>query len=299
MSGFYRPPPPKTASKASTSTLCQKCLKRDIYECKTGAQARPYIARPSRTQQLLNPDLVPKLSSDTPNDLERKTGVADEILAAQARGRKRSTSMDRDDIASPRKRSRSADSSDSISTISTNRSRTHSPRRPREDEYMTSQAEGPAPRNGNGKRRRSPSYISVSEESDHEDRNTRRRRNVKSPERRGRGRERSSSSADHRIRGRYTPSRSITPGKPRRRLSPSYVPEQELKVREREKSRSPYRGSGRKKEDNRDWKNRRDDKQTNWQRESSPKRETRPVRERSLSPFSKRLALTHAMAGRR
>ncbi|TKA68781.1 hypothetical protein B0A49_06273, partial [Cryomyces minteri] len=79
-------------SKATASTLCQKCLKRDIYECKAQAQERPYISRPSRTQQLLNPKLVPQLTSDVPNDLLRKKGIADEQLAKRAaeRGRKRS-----------------------------------------------------------------------------------------------------------------------------------------------------------------------------------------------------------------
>ena len=79
------------ASKATPSTLCQKCLKRDMlippmpslgstniflrhfsYECKALAQERPYVARPSRTQQLMNPKLVPQLTSDVPNDLNRK-----------------------------------------------------------------------------------------------------------------------------------------------------------------------------------------------------------------------------------
>jgi len=61
-------------SKASPNTLCQKCLKRGhySYECKASAQERPYVARPSRTQQLLNPKLLPKLTSDVPNDLLRK-----------------------------------------------------------------------------------------------------------------------------------------------------------------------------------------------------------------------------------
>jgi hypothetical protein len=78
-------------SKATASTLCQKCLKRDTYtlpmymtsnanyslghysyECKAAAQERPYVSRPSRTQQLLNPKLAPKLMSDVPQDLLRK-----------------------------------------------------------------------------------------------------------------------------------------------------------------------------------------------------------------------------------
>ncbi|EDN94943.1 hypothetical protein SS1G_10818 [Sclerotinia sclerotiorum 1980 UF-70] len=39
------------------------------YECKANAQERPYVSRPSRTQQLSNPKLVPKLTSDVPQDL--------------------------------------------------------------------------------------------------------------------------------------------------------------------------------------------------------------------------------------
>lgn len=42
------------------------------YECTASAQDRPYTSRPSRTQQLLNPKLAPKLMTDVPNDLLRK-----------------------------------------------------------------------------------------------------------------------------------------------------------------------------------------------------------------------------------
>ena len=42
------------------------------YECKSAAQERPYVSRPSRTQQLQNPKLMPKLTSDVPQDLLRK-----------------------------------------------------------------------------------------------------------------------------------------------------------------------------------------------------------------------------------
>ncbi|KAF2704854.1 hypothetical protein K504DRAFT_416121 [Pleomassaria siparia CBS 279.74] len=64
--------PPK--SRASATTLCQKCLKRGhySYECQVSAQQRPYKPRPSRTQQLLNPDLKPKLTTEVPNDLIRR-----------------------------------------------------------------------------------------------------------------------------------------------------------------------------------------------------------------------------------
>ncbi|KAL1586781.1 hypothetical protein WHR41_04643 [Cladosporium halotolerans] len=57
-------------SKASASTLCQKCLKRGhfSYECTASQQDRPYISRPSRTQQLLNPKLAPKITNTAPKD---------------------------------------------------------------------------------------------------------------------------------------------------------------------------------------------------------------------------------------
>ena len=82
-------------SKATPANVqCQKCLKRDMsppspprarlrqmltfaarhytYECKATAQERPYVARPSRTQQLFNPKLVPKLASEIPDPLQDK-----------------------------------------------------------------------------------------------------------------------------------------------------------------------------------------------------------------------------------
>ncbi|KAL9527114.1 hypothetical protein SMMN14_09368 [Sphaerulina musiva] len=52
-------------SKATATTLCQKCLKRGhyTYECTSAQQDRPYTSRPSRSQQLSNPKLAPKLSA--------------------------------------------------------------------------------------------------------------------------------------------------------------------------------------------------------------------------------------------
>ncbi|KJA21193.1 hypothetical protein HYPSUDRAFT_42318 [Hypholoma sublateritium FD-334 SS-4] len=49
--------------RATSSTICQKCLGRGhfIYECKG---SRPYLTRPSRTQQLENPKLLAKLKAD-------------------------------------------------------------------------------------------------------------------------------------------------------------------------------------------------------------------------------------------
>lgn len=59
-----------------TSVLADFYARHYSYECKATAQERPYTARPSRTQQLLNPRLMPKLSEDVPTELER-TYVSD------------------------------------------------------------------------------------------------------------------------------------------------------------------------------------------------------------------------------
>lgn len=129
----FRGPNFAASSKATSQTLCQKCLRKGhySYECKAPAQERPYTSRPSRTQQLVNPKLVPKLTSDTPNDLLRKKGVADELLARkeEERGRKRKADTD-EHMDGLRKRSRSTSSysSNSVSTISTNISRSSSPK---------------------------------------------------------------------------------------------------------------------------------------------------------------------------
>lgn len=46
-------------------------LRHYSYECTVSTQERPYLTRPSRTQQLQNPKLRPKLSSDAPNEVLR------------------------------------------------------------------------------------------------------------------------------------------------------------------------------------------------------------------------------------
>ena len=89
MNNRYRNAPGlRGPTRATASTVCQKCLKRDkywvlgcsvlltdlnsrhySYECNVSAQDRPYLTRPSRTQQLQNPNLKPKLSTEVPNDL--------------------------------------------------------------------------------------------------------------------------------------------------------------------------------------------------------------------------------------
>lgn len=54
-----------------TRMIADSSARHYSYECKATAQERPYTARPSRTQQLLNPRLMPKLSEDVPTDLQR------------------------------------------------------------------------------------------------------------------------------------------------------------------------------------------------------------------------------------
>ncbi|KAF5025215.1 hypothetical protein F66182_2681 [Fusarium sp. NRRL 66182] len=80
------------------------------YECKASAQERPYVSRPSRSQQFRNPKLVPKLTNETLNPLEKKKGVADEELAKaeteRARKREREE-LDDELIESTAKRPRS------------------------------------------------------------------------------------------------------------------------------------------------------------------------------------------------
>jgi len=108
---------------------CQKCLKRGhySYECKASSQERPYVSRPSRSQQLRNPKLVPKLTEATPNATEQKKGTADQEIARLEAERARKSELEDSDEEGDRSvmrrpRSRSA-SSESVSTISTRASR--------------------------------------------------------------------------------------------------------------------------------------------------------------------------------
>ncbi|TLD18902.1 hypothetical protein E2P81_ATG01630 [Venturia nashicola] len=306
--GYYRPP---TTSRASATTKCQKCLKLDMfspahiknikiheanflsrhysYECKAKPDERPYQARPSRTAQLKNPKLAPKLNSDVPNDLLRKKGTADEILASKAveRGRKRSRSVESQKGKSRRGASRSMSTS-SVSTISTAASRSASaPARRRRplggkeadgDSYMTSQSFHEAPRK---RPRRSVSTSTNSSfASHHSDRNTRRRRKSKSPAARGRRRSRSSR-RDARSRSRsvmqHTARRSFegrphaARDEPRRQDEP--LNRNSNMMRNGNMNENGGGGGG------------------GFGSTSRPA----PPRERSMSPYSKRLALTQSM----
>jgi len=268
-----------SSSKATASTLCQKCLKRGHYsfECKAVAQERPYVSRPSRTQQLLNPKLVPKLTSDVPQELLRKKGVADEQLAKleKERGRARERSSEKSKARTASNHLRS-DSSLSVSTISTDRSRSQSPprrqtlkesnnHRARSKTRSRSWSRSPPRRrslkeSGNKRRRVSSADSDTSDapssQKDPEartgSRSTRRRLNQSSPSARGRQVEDRSPYRDRRLSDdRRQPSHqahieiSSNDGRPSELIDRDYWP---------------------------------------------------PPRERSLSPFSRRKALTQAMS---
>ncbi|KAM3501921.1 hypothetical protein MY11210_009236 [Beauveria gryllotalpidicola] len=107
------------------------------------AQERPYVSRPSRSQQLRNPKLIPKLTNDAPNPLEKKKGAADEELAKKESERERRRALeemdDESDEAPRRPRSPSVDSQSTVSTNSCTGSASP-PRRPR-DRYGSQSGE--------------------------------------------------------------------------------------------------------------------------------------------------------------
>ncbi|KAG9659731.1 hypothetical protein KCU95_g19250, partial [Aureobasidium melanogenum] len=185
-------------NRASANTTCQKCLQKGhySYECKAQAQERPYISRPSRSQQFLNPKLKPKLANiaPTPTLTEQEKSSATH-KPPQERSRKRSLD-NMDDHRPSRKRSRSAASfsSVSVSTIST---RSPSPERPRYRHGATQERDVSATGGAGDKRVGPPSSASSPnhmQSYEAHSRNTRMRRNSRSPSERGRRRGRSANS---------------------------------------------------------------------------------------------------------
>lgn len=306
-------------SKATAATLCQKCLKRGhySYECKAVAQERPYVSRPSRTQQLFNPKLVPKLTSDVSQDLLRKKGIADEQLAKKELERERGRKRDRDNndlepAESKRVRSTSSGSSASVSTISTNASRSPA----RKD---TTESKG-ASREANRRTRRGSSDFQGAEtgspryQHERTGRDYRARNDVENPPARGhqttRSRSRDSYSSYSRSRSRSpregldnkhkssrnyrerTISRSRTPPRQRRAYSPD----------RRDGQHKPMESTGRSEHI---YSRERSDARLVPEAHREDKAETAPPRrpenfgdaprERSLSPFSQRVALTKAI----
>lgn len=289
------------------------------YECKVQLQERPYNPRPSRTQQLLNPKLVPKLTNDTPDDATRKyafelpfaplsfpsitdpanscirKGVADEELARKEAERARKRELDDHDEPSGRepgsKRQRSS-SVDSVSSISTRSSKSPPPRRraspsPRRAQDLSPPARRP---------RRSRSFDSVSDGS---------RRRSPTPDAQYRPHlSRHQESPDHRARpdSRRGPRDESferdtrPPMRQARRPSVSDDDRPAPRRQQRYSSQSPGRA------DTRDRRRPGEDRYREYRERDEcrggrgdPPREPEPPRERSLSPFSKRLALTQAM----
>ncbi|KAL2004028.1 hypothetical protein VTN02DRAFT_826 [Thermoascus thermophilus] len=306
--------------KASPSTLCQKCLKRGHYsfECKVSAQERPYVSRPSRTQQLQNPELMPKLTNEAPNDLTRTKGVADELLAKQEkeRGRKRDLDdddelLDGQDQSRKRARSISADSFSSVSTISTNRSRSESPKRRRRYDTRDSRERSPgrtaspSPHGSTRRKRRYSdsdseySYSSASpvgrrhsrstERQRERDRNTRRRHRESSPEERGR-RSDSTRRGSRRDRSRKRSMDKSRIARERRSMTPK---SQRGPDHHASTSQSPFGESRPPRDPSYEYPDRQRSERGRRDRDGSSA--PSPPRERSLSPFSKRLALTQAM----
>lgn len=225
-----------------------------------------------------------------------REGVADEQLAKKAEQRGRT--FDRSSASSPpsishaRKRSRSilSSSTDSVSTISTDRSR--SPKRARQDSddrYVTSQREYEEipryPSRDRKRRRKSSSSLSESrsDSSSIDERrngNGRRRRRTVSPE--PRGRPTADRRGSHRSRSR---SRSLSVDQSRVTRGRKSMTPLPVGI-----DRSGHRRIERVQENRPFAKGQWDDHRDSRVRQEAPKR-----KERSLSPYSKRIALTQAM----
>ena len=227
-----------------------------------------------------------------------RKGIADEQLAKkeEERGRQRASDENHAPNGS-RKRSRSISSYSmtSVSTISTNLSRSASPKRPRLGEAR------PSFGSGSLKRRRSSSISEASYSSEdsykrrgklwatEDDRNTRRRRSSVSPDNRGR---------DSKLPERRRPPRSRSDSMDRDKIARhrhSLTPERRSlgnrrNGRDHDRSRRPA--------DSARYGGTKHPPYGHERRENDPPIHSRappPRKERSLSPFSKRLALTQAM----
>jgi len=120
----YAPHRQTSQPRANSSTVCQKCLKTGhfIYECKF---ERPYVSRPSRTQQLESPSVLAKLktagkpSVEVPEEFKKKDGTANRILEEKAKEREKGKEKGKERESKKARRSSSSDSdSDSDSDSS-------------------------------------------------------------------------------------------------------------------------------------------------------------------------------------
>ncbi|KAF5574162.1 hypothetical protein FPCIR_13710 [Fusarium pseudocircinatum] len=280
------------------------------YECKATTQERPYVSRPSRSQQFRNPKLVPKLTNETLNPLEQKKGVADEELAKleAERAREREREQRDDELIEPNVKRRGSVSSHSVSTISTGASRSRSPGKDR--------ARHPA----QSPRSRSP-YSEDSQRGRRDDSRSRSRSHSlslnrsRSPRVEARHRRsdsgRSPSPEDFDRRDQYRsrdPLTSVKGSAPARHLRENPSESRNPHVLRRQRSGSPRSPQLRGRLDEKP-----DRSRTRHGRERLPPRGRfddrrhghggpgpgNQARERSLSPFSQRLAMTQAMKGGR
>ncbi|KAK1983514.1 hypothetical protein LZ30DRAFT_714163 [Colletotrichum cereale] len=315
---------------------CQKCLKRDkfisghfitnialtpterhySYECKEPAQTRPYVSRPSRTQQLRNPKLMPKLTNETPDGAERTKGIADAELAKKEAERARQRELEeRDDelIRKTESRRQRSESVDSVSTISTSRSASPPPPpRRRSPSPVPSRRRQGSPEDRKASRPRS--FSSESEDGRSVSRRSARSRHSQSPPiRRQRSVSRDSRSPpetyERRYRerddGRVRPTGRGSAHDPSDSRESSISRDGGAASIRRSLSRSPdrrgARGGGRLGRGGSRNSGYRDDPEPRMDRgarneghERRPE-QRQPERERSLSPFSKRLALTQSL----
>nr|POE85521.1 hypothetical protein CFP56_43837 [Quercus suber] len=114
-------------------------------------QERPYTSRPSRTQQLLNPELAPKISEATSKDRGRRNDANQISLEKrpQSASAYRSVSVSTISTDDSRSRSRQASTTKSRRNVST------SPR-PRANRRPTSTDRSRSPDLSQSRRRRSP-----------------------------------------------------------------------------------------------------------------------------------------------
>ncbi|KAK6063400.1 hypothetical protein SCUP515_12467 [Seiridium cupressi] len=244
---------------------------------------------------LSNPKLIPKLTEAAPPELQKKEGVADQQLAKLEAERARKRGLEREDegqdtTQEPSHRRRSA-SYDSVSTISTTRSLSRSPPRPSGSARRRA-SRSPSPMH---QQQRRPSYGSASERGSRRSRSPVTRHKGKSPQRLY-GRETESpeqvaSYADEygsKIHGIDAYSTRDAQARNPNRLSPGVSRSRSPVERRRYRSRTPdMRGP-----DDHTRERHGQQGQVRGRANRSPPRERR---ERSLSPFSKRVAMTNSM----
>lgn len=258
----YRTTPGLGPSKATASTTCQKCLAKGhySYECKTSLQSRPYASRASRTQQLRDPKLKPALAETKMSEpIADSTVHIPEPKVGADEERMNPRSLSQEPSVKRRRRSLSASSASSVSTISTNASK------PDHDIEAPRRSSSPPADQASRSRSRSRSNSALCKRRELSSSRSR------SPPRFDRHRRRRS--RGHRESGRHS-------GEPK-------TPYDSVnRCHGGRRSRSPLRKptSGSPEE---------------IQHRQASSAQSRPYRQRSLSPFSKRLALTQAMnAGR-